>query len=517
MSGSGLHIALFGAGDLYNIGGIQLSYSWLLDYLCGRGHRVTFFSHRGESEGQLPYYRFPPDVKIVQYSLVDTRECRERILELTTQADPDVVLVVNSTRNALIIVAALRSSPYPVILSERGSADYCLEQLWTTRRQRHLAHMAADFSHMLMPSYAEALPKFMRGQLHIIPSATQRATQLARPDIPGPDGRFSVIYAGRLSAEKELHLLVRAFEIISAHFPDWNLKIYGEGPRRRLLAKQIAASGIEGRISLMGNTASIEEMYGIYARSHAFALPSRAEGCPLALREAMAHGLPVVGFTDCSGTNEIIQHEQNGLLASSNDKVASMAAALRSLFADPALRLRLGQQATKDVKRYDPIVIHQAWERLLKRAATYNGSKKRLLRLARAACHPIQRLEGYLQLRRLAGMEAVRMVLLHDRMLGDWIRIVTTCLDAYYELAGSSLFDPHYYLKSNFHIKKQGLDPLYHYLTVGWREGLRPSAEFDPDRYVREHMGGTLTECPLVHLLGTSPYRSQFEQETLAR
>jgi glycosyltransferase involved in cell wall biosynthesis len=94
----------------------------------------------------------------------------------------------------------------------------------------------------------------------------------------------------------------------------------------------------------------------------------------------MATGLPSIGFSDCPGTNQLIQHEKNGLLALPEDRVTSLENAMRKLMSSAAMRARMGRQALEDSKAFDPNRIYDQWETLFLEAAEYKKDPGRLLR-----------------------------------------------------------------------------------------------------------------------------------------
>jgi len=93
-----------------------------------------------------------------------------------------------------------------------------------------------------------------------------------------------------------------------------------------------------------------------------FLFPSKFEGFPLSLIEAMSVGLPSIGFETCSGTNELIEHGKNGFLAKD---ITDMQNLVEKLMKDSELRNRLGKQANKDMQKYDPKLIAGKWEELV--------------------------------------------------------------------------------------------------------------------------------------------------------
>lgn len=174
-----------------------------------------------------------------------------------------------------------------------------------------------------------------------------------------------VLSVGRLEAQKDHATLIRAFARISNRFPDWNLCIVGDGSLRSALENAVSELDLKGRVTIPASTNSIEDEY---ARAQLFAVPSRFESFGLVTAEALAVGLPVVGFADCPGTNELIVHDKNGWLveiSKGRGRVDAFAEGLSTLLDDGALRSRLGREGPRSVKKFDPESVVTEWEHLL--------------------------------------------------------------------------------------------------------------------------------------------------------
>jgi glycosyltransferase involved in cell wall biosynthesis len=174
-------------------------------------------------------------------------------------------------------------------------------------------------------------------------------------------GRKCLISVGRLNPQKQFNMLIDAFTSLATEFDEWDLRIFGEGSEHQALQAQIERLEMVGRIYLMGLTAKPwEEM----ARSDAFAMTSRFEGLPMALMESMAIGLPVAAFDCRSGPRELTQDGSNGLLVPPND-LQGMVGALRQLFEDESLRVKLGARAANSIRqRYSVHAVLRIWEAL---------------------------------------------------------------------------------------------------------------------------------------------------------
>ena len=119
-----------------------------------------------------------------------------------------------------------------------------------------------------------------------------------------------IVNVGRLHPQKNQKLLIDAFGKIASSFPEYTLDIYGDGPLKEELQKQINSLGLTERIHL--NVSRKDVWQCIYTAS-LFVLTSDYEGMPNALMEAMALGLPCIA-TDCrpGGARTLIEDEVNG-------------------------------------------------------------------------------------------------------------------------------------------------------------------------------------------------------------
>lgn len=169
-----------------------------------------------------------------------------------------------------------------------------------------------------------------------------------------------VIAVGRYVPQKGFDLLIESWAIVSARYPSWVLRIYGEGALRGELQRQIERLGLSQTCILEPTVSNIADKYG---ESSIFVLSSRFEGFGMVITEAMACGVPPVSFACPCGPRDIICHGKDGLLAKPED-IADLAAKIGHLIEYEDVRKKMGEQARKSAERFRMEQIAQQWEAL---------------------------------------------------------------------------------------------------------------------------------------------------------
>jgi glycosyltransferase involved in cell wall biosynthesis len=180
------------------------------------------------------------------------------------------------------------------------------------------------------------------------------------PETTSPRTEKAVATVARLSQEKGIDMLLDAWAIASADHPGWTLRIHGAGEDEQALKDQADRLGLTGSVEWAGRT---DDVPAALRAAALFALPSRAEGFPLTLLEAMASGLPCVAFDVAPGVHEIIEDGVDGFLAAPGN-LWSFAEKLSLLMSDPHLRDTMGTRAATNIARYRPEKIVARWEEL---------------------------------------------------------------------------------------------------------------------------------------------------------
>jgi glycosyltransferase involved in cell wall biosynthesis len=163
-----------------------------------------------------------------------------------------------------------------------------------------------------------------------------------------------VLFAGRVSEDKQPHVIVDTLARLARRQAPFTAVVAGDGPDLRWLERAASRRGLNSRLRLTGGLGH-KDVVALMQTADVFFLPSRTEGIALTIYEAMACGLAVVG-ADVGGQSELVTPE-TGILVPRSDadgEAEAYANAIEPLLRDPALRLALGKAArTRVVDEFD--------------------------------------------------------------------------------------------------------------------------------------------------------------------
>ena len=173
----------------------------------------------------------------------------------------------------------------------------------------------------------------------------------------------------RINPQKNLKLLISAFQMLHRDYPDYKLTVYGGAVSEReheyyqQLMRIISDAGLEDHVSILP---SRQDIHNAVLKSGMFVSSSDYEGLSNSMLEAMAIGLPCV-CTDCDGggTREVMTDHENGLIVPKNE-VDAMYRAMKEFIYDPVLARKCSENAVKIREMLNGKVIAQKWLEVIK-------------------------------------------------------------------------------------------------------------------------------------------------------
>jgi GalNAc-alpha-(1->4)-GalNAc-alpha-(1->3)-diNAcBac-PP-undecaprenol alpha-1,4-N-acetyl-D-galactosaminyltransferase len=358
-------------------GGAERVMARLMNELAARGHQMHLVTLDDGSRD-----RYPVDAAVSRESLdvmshstgiisaIRNNWRRIRALRAAlVQIRPDAVLSF-CDRNNILTILATSGTKIPTVVSERSDpAKQSLGKVLNVLRDRTYRRAGAVIAQT--DAAAEYLRLRTSRSVLVIASAVDRPGTLGDQETSG-EGKIvdfqsrwelrTILGVGRYETEKGFDRLIDAFAKIAPHHPQWRLRFVGEGSRRSELESQANRSGFSDRIQIDGWQNPIAP---VYQQASMFVLPSRYEGFPAALLEAMASGMPVVAVDCPSGPAAIVRNNQDGMLVKNDLK--SLADAMSAMIKDADLARQLGAQATAVVDRFGWPSMVDAYEHVLMR------------------------------------------------------------------------------------------------------------------------------------------------------
>ena len=350
-------------------GGVERMASALMNEMVKRGHKISLMTL--DAENATSFYPLDPSIR--WHKVAVGNPARKATIPEMIQRALKVRKIVSTVKPDIMI--GFQDGPYlstrvytlgmgvPIILAERN-APTRYDHI-KSGKYRQLIYQTFRFARRITvqcESYRALYPPYLHKKIVTIANPVFPADP---KNLEQKKKRPVLLSVGRLEYQKNYSVLIRAFALIAPQNPEWTLRIVGEGLERKDLEQLISDSGLAGRVEMPGTTDTINSEY---AQASLMVLPSRWEGFPNVLAEAMAHGVPCVGFAGCAGVSDLIKPERNGLLATGNGDPKSLADELGRLMGDPKILENMGQAAQESIKAYQPDRIYDLWEQLFREA-----------------------------------------------------------------------------------------------------------------------------------------------------
>lgn len=173
----------------------------------------------------------------------------------------------------------------------------------------------------------------------------------------------SIVYMGRVSYEKSIDQVLKAFALLAKKEPSLTLMIVGDGPEKKKLEKLAAKLGIENKVIFTGLLRGENLVHALQA-SDIFVTASKSENMPLSVLEAMSCGLPVVAAGE-KGLIEIIKDGVNGFLVTA-DNPSGLAKKILQLLNDESLLKEFSQASRTQAMNYSKETVTKLLERFYK-------------------------------------------------------------------------------------------------------------------------------------------------------
>lgn len=352
------HIAFY-IGSLHK-GGAERVFVNLAEYFLQEGYRVTMVTqYRKEDEYELPNGVTRVISDITQEELNNSRIINfyrrvKKLHRIWKMEQPDMVLSCIGKNNFMTVVTTIFTKTKPVV-SVVGEA----REEYPNRLMRILANLLFPFASGIILQTERSkyfFNKKVQKKAVILPNSLN--PDFIKPRYEG-EREKRIVSVGRMDANKNHEMMIRAFAALADKYPEYTLTIYGDGELHSYLEELTQELGVGDRVVLPG---VIQDVAARIEKATLFLLTSYSEGVSNALIEALATGLGVIS-TDVpsGGTVELMENGVNGLIIPAGDQKA-LEQAMDRLLGDPVYLEQLGREAAKIQKRLAPERVNRLWQ-----------------------------------------------------------------------------------------------------------------------------------------------------------
>lgn len=330
------------------------------NYLALHNHDVTFLTYEN-SEIYQPLHKCVRHKQIMLQKLIIKGIRRiDQVFILhkhIKQNKYDIALAFLSPPKYLLTLAC-KFTNTRVLISERGDPYIRLpgSKIFVSNALKYVVNTANAF--VFQTKGAQSYyPKKVISKSIIIPNPVVNRNILKQYQ---GEREKAIVNVARFDIfQKRQDLLIKAFSKILNKYPEYKLKLYGDGPDEYILRKLTGELNITDKVLFMGVS---HDVYKDIRKAALFVLSSDFEGIPNALLEAMSVGLPCIS-TDCSpgGARLLIRNKENGMLVPPDD-LDEMAEAIEYMLSHTIETAKMAKNALNVVSEYTEDKIYSEWE-----------------------------------------------------------------------------------------------------------------------------------------------------------
>jgi glycosyltransferase involved in cell wall biosynthesis len=274
--------------------------------------------------------------------------------KLIKQEKPDVIVSVNYTPEQFFLPFINKNIPK---VKEFHSSGFTFKKPTAfIDKLKYQLFLLFDKYHVKVVLNEDEKKYYPFSQLYVIPNFVED-NKITLP----LNKEKTIISAGRISQVKQFDHLIQAWSLIANYFPDWQVKIFGDGDAQLLVKLESLIKELKvPNIHLMGATSTLEnEMQ----KAAIYALTSETECFPMVLLEAQAAELTIISYDCPNGPRNIIKPNLDGVLTPQND-VKVFADKLSMLIKNEVYREELGSTAKINGKRFSSKKVMEQWNEL---------------------------------------------------------------------------------------------------------------------------------------------------------
>lgn len=334
----------------------------MINGLVERGYEIVLCT---DTKLHEVFYPLSSKVKVISYNNYKKKPGKLKffssavanIRKLVKQEHPDVVIGVESIFYFISKVACVGLG-YSIVAVDHTSMGR--DQGRFINWIRHSYYKKADKLSLLTQKDANLAGESFHNKIVIY---NPNSFDILQADTKR---KKNILCVGRLNVWKikGFDRILKIWAELAPEFPEWTLEIAGDGSIDALsiISNMIKENALDERVHLLGQ---IKDMQSLYQSTSIFALPSRVEGFPMCLIEAMSQGCACIAFDLQKAVCEIVDDQVSGTIVEDGN-LEAFTKELRNLLESEELRIRYNKEARTKVAEFSVEAFCNKWEDLLR-------------------------------------------------------------------------------------------------------------------------------------------------------
>ena len=251
-----------------------------------------------------------------------------------------------------IFFASIFSNTKLILCERNGPSMYFIKYNFYERLKIYIILFFSKKILVQFETYKDKYPWFLRKKISSIPNPIT-VNETVKYVIN--KNNYKILYLGRFdNFQKQIDLVIKSYFHLNKYFPSWELILVGDGKDKMKLTNLVNKLKLSHKVKFYNETQDVEKFY---LMSDLFIYPSRWEGFPNSLAEALSFGIPSIGLKNAEGVSNLINNE-NGWLAVNNKDIYNK---LKFAMENPKIRLEKSNNAKKIIEEFNSKKIYRKW------------------------------------------------------------------------------------------------------------------------------------------------------------
>lgn len=356
------------------VGGVARIESDKINWLAAHGYDITVCDI--EDWEMQPYYPLDARVRFMTAGIATTPgnpwvrlkgvvRAISRVRQIIREEQPDIIVNAHCPLVTWILPFVTPHTPIVAEMHQSRQGLEVFDRQFMGRIGRWLHRWSVRWIYSQYDQFVcltnEDLQAWHLSNARAIPNFSSLGAEETKVRSHVDDGSRQIVVVARLAPQKRIDLMMQIWQRLKPDFPDWHVKVLGDGFEADRLRALCIEMGLESTFLMPG---AVRDVRPELVASDLLCLTSEYEGFGIVLIEAMQLGIPIMAF-EYVGVHDIIRDGYDGYVVPFGD-IDAYVSRLRQLMTSATERARLATNAKQSVRKFDKEHVMQQWDTLFR-------------------------------------------------------------------------------------------------------------------------------------------------------